>query len=228
MSLYFKILLGAFILPFLLSFDKKVAFYKSWKYLVPSIALAMAVFIPWDIYFTWRNVWGFTDEYLSGIKLWHLPLEEWLFFVVIPYASVFTFDVVKAYFPGLADQKFHRYAGLFFILLSTGMILFFYDGIYTVTAFGLTLLLVLLHHILLKTSWLNEFYVAYLLILLPFFVVNGLLTGYGIPEQVVWYSPSGMIGWRAITIPFEDFFYSFSLILLNLGFYNYFRGRAIW
>ena len=106
MSLYFKILLGAFILPFLLSFDKKVAFYKSWKYLVPSILLAMAVFIPWDIYFTWRKVWGFSDEYLSGVKLWHLPLEEWLFFVVIPYASVFTFDVVKAYFPGLAGQRF--------------------------------------------------------------------------------------------------------------------------
>jgi lycopene cyclase domain-containing protein len=228
LSLYFKILAGAFILPFLLSFDRKVAFYKGWKYLFPSIILSAAVFIPWDVIFTRKGVWGFSKEYLAGVEIFSLPLEEWLFFAVIPYASVFTFEVVRAYFPGLARKSFQKFMGMVLMLLSLVMIIVFRDRIYTLATFSLTFLLLFLHHFIFRTSWLNELYVAYLLILFPFMIVNGLLTGASIPGEVVWYNPERMIGLRAVTVPVEDFFYGFSLILLNLGFYNFFRKKAIW
>jgi len=46
------------LFPFLLSFDRRVHFYKKWKYLFPAIFLTALVFIPWDVYFTILDVWG--------------------------------------------------------------------------------------------------------------------------------------------------------------------------
>lgn len=67
-----------------------------------------------------------------------------------------------------------------------------------------------------KIRMLNRFYITYLVILIPFFIVNGILTGSFIEGEVVWYNPSEITGLRIFTVPFEDIMYGFSLIFLNL------------
>jgi lycopene cyclase domain-containing protein len=52
--------------------------------------------------------------------------------------------------------------------------------------------------------------------LIPFFIVNGILTGTGIENEVVWYNNDENLGIRMLTIPIEDSVFAFSLILLNL------------
>jgi hypothetical protein len=54
---------------------------------------------------------------------------------------------------------------------------------------------------------------AYLLCLIPFFIVNGILTGATTPEPIVWYSEAHIIGLRMISIPFEDLYYNYALLL---------------
>ena len=71
-------------IPFAASFDKRVAFVEQWKHFWPACLLTMAGFIAWDIAFTAQGIWGFNDAHLSGLGLWGLPLEEWLFFITIP------------------------------------------------------------------------------------------------------------------------------------------------
>ncbi len=99
MSLYLLINILSIGLPLLLSFDKRVHFYTSWKYLFPAMFITMTLFIVWDVIFTAQGVWGFNERYHGHIKLWGLPLEEILFFISVPYASIFTLQVLKAYFP---------------------------------------------------------------------------------------------------------------------------------
>ena len=53
-------------------------------------------------------------------------------------------------------------------------------------------------------------------ILIPFVMVNAILTGSFIDEPVVWYNNSENLGIRFLTIPVEDFGYAFSLILFKL------------
>ena len=59
--------------------------------------------------------------------------------------------------------------------------------------------------------------------LIPFFIVNGILTGTGIQEEVVWYNDEENLGIRILTIPVEDILYAFSLILLNLILFKKFK-----
>ena len=71
--------------PLLLSFDKKVAFYKKWRFLFPAMPLPAVLFLIWDEYFTQIGVWSFSEAHTIGVKLGHLPLEEVLFFFTVPY-----------------------------------------------------------------------------------------------------------------------------------------------
>ena len=59
-------------------------------------------------------------------------------------------------------------------------------------------------------------FLTFLVILVPFLIVNGILTGTFIEGEVVWYNPEENLGIRIFTIPVEDFGYGFSLILFDL------------
>ena len=90
-SLYLWVNLGAIFFPFVLSFNKLGYFYKRWKAVFISIGVMAAFIISWDVLFTIWGVWGFNEQYLLGPTFLHLPLEEWLFFLCIPYAFMFLY-----------------------------------------------------------------------------------------------------------------------------------------
>ena len=135
---YFLILAASLAGPLTLSFDKKVAFYKNWKYLFPAMIIPALLYIVWDIYFTSKGVWSFNEDYITGIKLINLPLEEVLFFFIVPYCCVFIYACVKSYFPNLANKK---YAGLVLNIIAIGLIItgvIYSDRYYTGWTFRFT------------------------------------------------------------------------------------------
>jgi len=225
MSTYLTVILLALIFPLLLSFDKKVHFYTQWRYLFPAIFITMLLFIPWDIIFTIRGVWGFNPMHLEGIEIFHLPLEEWLFFIVVPYASLFTYEVLNAYIQKDLLGKYSKHISIFIIGLLLVVAAFNLDRLYTSVSFILAALFVFYVHFYRKAVFMGRFYLAYLVVLIPFFAVNGVLTGSFIEEEVVWYNSSGNLSIRLFTIPIEDAAYGLLLMLMNTTLYEYFKSR---
>lgn len=227
MSLYLWLLILSILVPLALSFDTKVAFWKHWPALLPSLLITALLFIPFDIYFAKLMIWGFNPRYHSGIILMHLPLEEWLFFIVIPYASIFIHYVLIAYFP---DKNITvpatRIITIILITLILIVIALNHDRIYSLTYFSL-FISVLLISVLWQKGILGRFYFSFIVILLPFMIVNGILTGSFIEEEVVWYNTNEITGLRIFTIPIEDFAYGFSLIMINLLLMNYIQDRLL-
>jgi lycopene cyclase domain-containing protein len=187
---------------------------------VPAIAIPALIFLIWDFAFTKMGVWGFNPKYISGIYLLNLPIEEVLFFICVPYACVFTYEAIgylvkKNWFETVSSSISIMLIMFLFVLglLNTTR---WYTG---VTFIGCASFLAL-HQWRWKTPYLSRFYFSFLFILIPFFIVNGVLTGSFIEEPVVWYNPNEMLGFRMGTIPFEDTFYGMLLILMNISIFE--------
>lgn len=218
--LYLAIDFFSILFPFLFSFYSKARFASKWKYLWIAILLPSLFFIVWDEWFTQLGVWGFNQRYLTGLYFFSLPIEEILFFVCIPYACVFTYEAVNYFISFRLSQKITNLITdlLVVLLLLIGSIQ--YNQWYTSVTFILTAFFLILHRWAWKSSYLGKFYVAFLFILIPFFIVNGILTGTGIEDQVVWYNDLENLGIRMGTIPVEDTFYGMLLLLMNVSLFE--------
>ena len=211
--------------PLILSFDRRVAYYKRWKYLFPSIVIMALIFIIWDVIFTKYDIWGFNDKYLVGLNIINLPLEEWLFFITIPYACVFIYDCIKYYFPNLDLQYSGSIIGVLLgILLALFAILNLGKHYTYITFISLSMILLLL--VIRRSKYLGRFFISFGIILVPFFIINGILTGTWIPEPIVWYNDNFNLDFRLWTIPVEDIFYAMLLLLGNIALYEHFQKRT--
>ena len=218
MSLYLVILIVVIGGPLALSFEKNLMLYKRWKYLLPAIFISMLIFGVWDILFTHIGCWQFNPTYNSGIYFFKLPLEEYLFFIAIPYACAFSYYAIKFHFPNyiLGDKATTIISSVLFIgsltLAFTNM-----ERTYTFVNFSFLALTVLLTYKYTRTV-LQRYLVIFPILLIPFFIVNGILTGYGIDQEVFSYDQNYIIGVYLFTMPLEDMFYAFSLLISVIAF----------
>lgn len=221
---YLLVNAGCIIVPFLFSFHPKLNFYKEWRCFLPPCLLVAAFFLAWDILFTHLGVWRFNHAYVIGSFLWGLPLEEYLFFVCIPFACVFSYHAFTKLLPApLAERPVNiAYWLLSIILMITALIK--WDALYTNTTF-LLLSLVLIYFLSKRYQFLPVFFLCYLFILIPFTISNGILTGSFIGRVVVQYNDQENLGIRLLTIPIEDIFYGKLLLLLNVFGFEMMRKR---
>lgn len=210
--------------PFLFSFHPKLQFYKRWKHYLPAAIIVAILFILWDILYTHWQVWSFNDRYIIGFKIAGLPIEEILFFLCIPYASIFTYHcfkiLIKRDFLQAVCSEISSILSALLIVLS-----FYFAGkLYTSVTFLLTAIFILYVR---KKVWLSRFYFSYIILLIPFMIVNGILTGTGLDEPVVMYNSAEIINLRILTIPVEDTMYGLLLLGLNAFLYEMFAAKEI-
>ncbi len=228
MSLYFFLNIASLSIPLLYSFEKKMYFIKWWKQVFLAIICTAIVFIIWDVIFTEQGVWGFNETYLLGLNIINLPIEEWLFFICIPYASIFTHYALKYFFPDIGfNRKTTTLISLGLIILLLMVVIFNIDRAYTFYNYGL-LIIILTYSLLTQNKELQSFYITFLVILIPFFIVNGILTGSFIDGEVVWYNNDENLGIRIGTIPIEDIGYAFNMLFMSVILIEKFKEKKLY
>ena len=217
-----------------MSFDQKVAYYKKWKYLFPALLLPALFFLIWDELKTKAGVWSFSDAHIVGLKLSSLPLEEILFFFVVPYCCVFIYECIISYFPNVKNKKWGDtlllLLGICFLITTVftyGKAYTFYTALFN----ALFIAALFIFRKWFKGFNASSFLLSYAIVVIPFLIVNGMLTG--IP--VVLYNDAENLGirifsflpWPLHNIPVEDIFYGMLLTLMNVALFEKFRSRSL-
>jgi lycopene cyclase domain-containing protein len=213
---YLLVNFGAVLFPLLLSFDRKVAFYKQWGFLAWGLLPTLVFFVFWDALFTEWGIWGFNSSYVFGLSVFGLPIEEWLFFVTVPFSCVFIYQCLVSYIS--APRSLIRVWAVFPLLgatlLVTGLLL--YSRAYSFYAFagsGASVILVWYFRSRLSNFRPDSFLLMYAISMIPFLIVNGILTAL----PVVTYNDDENLALRIFTIPVEDMFYGLMLMLGNVA-----------
>ncbi|MEO5673676.1 MAG: lycopene cyclase domain-containing protein [Chitinophagales bacterium] len=211
---YLVIDAASFIIPFLFTFHSRIRFHKRWKWFLPALTVVALFFCCWDSLFVYWGVWGFNERYISGIKIFNLPIEEILFFFCIPYACTFSYHCFSFLLPRVTSSwpsGIIAYTLIFFLI--AGMFLWINQLYPFITFLLLTAILLLTA----KEKYLAVFFLTCLIMVIPFLFVNGLLTGTGLDEPVVIYNSNEITGIRFFTIPLEDFFFGMLMMLMNVA-----------
>lgn len=54
----------------------------------------VVVFVAWDLWGIARGTWDYSPEFITGVHLGPMPLEELVFFVVVPICGLLTYEAV--------------------------------------------------------------------------------------------------------------------------------------
>lgn len=215
---YLLVDLLSVIIPLIVGFHPKINLYKIFPFMLFSNLIVMMPFIIWDHIFVKLGIWGFNEKYILGYKIFNLPIEEYLFFICIPFACIFTHFVIWERFK--KDIQSDLYLLPLGLILLISLVFSIQSGIYTKVIGIFTLASTFITFILFRSDFakfMRKFIISYFIILVPFVIVNGTLTGSYTPEPIVWYNDGQILGYRFLRIPVEDFLYTFSLIILNIG-----------
>jgi lycopene cyclase domain-containing protein len=205
------------ILPVLvLSFTTNVKPHKHIKGLLAGYLFVSLPFAIWDVWAVSRGHWGFNPEYVLGPKLFGVPFEEFLFFITIPFALIYTWGVVKKFIGDIGVPAIMPLIAMGSIsAFSIWSLIFYWDNGYTRTASIVALFTILL---LLGTrlAYSLRFWTFQLILLGLFLIFNSVLT----MLPIVTYDVNAIIGFKFGDIPIEDFLFNFAFANLFLLAYH--------
>lgn len=95
---YLLLLAGCLLITLPLELLIGARVYRSPRRLVMALIPMMVLFVGWDVLGILRNHWWYEERFISGIAIGPLPLEELLFFIVIPICALLTYEAVGRIF----------------------------------------------------------------------------------------------------------------------------------
>lgn len=236
---YWGVLALTFLGPFLLGFHKSISFNQRWRDILLAVLNILCVYVPWDLWFTSMGVWSFNPNYVSGVYFFNIPIEEVLFFIATPFSCLFVFECIRYYFPSLSylnGRKGRHTISLItmflFVLIALMLIIRNPSGWYTLSA-TITAGIGLVYLYIQRRDDFLQILTTWIVLLLPFYICNGILTGIhfweypfinqdkiAIENAVVLYNNMENSGLRIWSVPAEDFFYGFGFYSIGVSLYR--------
>lgn len=204
--------------------NKLARLRESLKYMIPGILFTVAIYIIWGTRFNQIGVYSFNPEYTTGITLWDLPMENWIFLFVVSFISLQVYSWVKIRFAAFEKPNVFLAVSLVLAVIF-GIITFFYrQRLYSFFTFFL--LTVYFGYTIFRNRFkkhYTKFYITYFIVIIPVLVIKGILTSL----PVITYNNSVTLGVRIFSIPMEDLGYFFLLLLMNISIFEYINERRL-
>lgn len=243
---YLLVNLWIVLFPLIFSFESRVMFYKKWIQLFWSALPVSLFFIVWDFWATSRGHWAFNPAYTLDLKLGNLPLEEVLFFITVPYSTIFLYELTTYIFnkkqilnyvstplntskihPSVREQRDQNSKKL---ELDSICILFLFLGMYFLgflskeySGFVLLVTAASTQALARQKLLMSKIFWSWMVLcIFLFMMTNSVLTGL----PVVTYDVQFNTGVRVGSIPIEDFFYNWSLLGLYVFSYKKVTNRV--
>ena len=203
--------------PVASQFTRQIKSVSRWRLKLRVSAIVMIPYVIWDVLVAGSH-WQFNTAYTLNFRLFGLPIEEWLFFITVPFGCLLVWETLPQTDRWLVPLKPLRHVrSILYVALPVGIWVFSTGKQYTglvLCCFGLVGLV----DTLLRTDLLlrpkTYLYLA---------IVSGLIlvfNGYLTARPVVTYGEAYQMGYRIWTIPIEDFGYGFTLMLFNTVLYE--------
>ena len=221
----FEYLLFNFVViagPIASQFNRQIKQISYWRLKLLTSAIVMIPYIIWDVLVTGSH-WWFNAAYTLDFRLLDLPIEEWLFFITVPFGCLLVWETLPQANEATQVKRLQHVRGILYAMLLGGPLIFYMGKQYTglvLFCFGLVGLADRLLGVDLLLQLKTYLYLAVVFLLI--LVFNGYLTA----RPVVLYGEVYQIGYRIFTIPVEDFGYGFTLMLFNAILYE--KLRATW
>jgi len=219
---YILIDLGLLIFSGLLFSLKDLNFAKNSKFLILSVLINVFVFSVPTEFLTQLKVIVFNPPYLTGLTLWELPAEELLLYFLLPGAGLAVYSFLNARYPDNKAEKYSLAVSNIMLGVCIAMLYFGHQKLYTVFTFALLMAFLVFIEYVGKIRFMYRFYRAYLVSLIPFYIVYGVLTS----VPVVQYNSAETLNFNLFHIPFESHFYFMAMLLLSVYLFELFKSRA--
>ena len=219
---YLLLLLIYLVIPVALSLQKKVRFVFRLKYILPAVIFAGAIFVMWDIRFVQMRIWSFNPDYISGIELLRLPVEEWLSFLIIPLSSIYIYEWLKIRFEDFEKPNVFLIVSLVLLLITGVLAYVFRTRMFSFFTFFLSA--IYLGYTVFRNrfkKYYTKFYLALIISFVPFLTVSAMLNS----MPAIIYDSTHIIGINIAGVPLEKVGYLFLLLLINITIYEYLNNR---
>jgi lycopene cyclase domain-containing protein len=207
-----------FLIFLLFSFNRKLNFWVKFKYIFPSILISASFFIIWGTRFTEFEFWKYNPEFLVKLYLFRLPIEEWSYYIVLPLIGFLIYELVKTMIKQIGKINYYVVFSLFLLALLTLTTYFSRHLVYTFVIF--IFLTIYFGYTVLRNRFkphYSFFYISFLISLVPFFILNIILTGL----PIVVYNSEYILKIYLFSIPVENIAGFFLLFLMNISIYEY-------
>ncbi|HVK45323.1 MAG TPA: lycopene cyclase domain-containing protein [Micropruina sp.] len=104
---YLLLMAGCLLITLPLELVLEARVYARWRLMLLALLPTVLVFVVWDLVGIIRLHWTYNPEYISGVHLWVMPLEELVFFIVIPICGLLTYEAVGTVLRRLRERREH-------------------------------------------------------------------------------------------------------------------------
>ena len=223
--IYFGSQIILLVLFIAVAITTKINLLRNLKYMVPAILLSGVLFIYWAKRFIELNVWQLNADSVSGLQILNLPVEIWVYFIVLPLNVFMIFEIVKIKFRQFKKTNYLVSLSLVILVILAVLSFIFRKNAYSFDVFVFAALI--LGYVVFRNRFKKSyaaFYTTFIISLVPLFILEGVANS----QHVITYYAKYLSGFLIFSVPFEIVVRFFLLSLLNIFIYEYLKERKFY